>query len=54
MVDRSIKKLVCYGLSCGLIKKRDEIYATNRLMEILNIDSLNVKKNSAMLTLRKH
>lgn len=44
MVDRSIKKLICYGLSCGLITKRDEIYATNRLMEILNIDSFECEE----------
>lgn len=45
MVDRSIKKLICYGLSCGLITKRDEIYATNRLMEILNVDSFECEEN---------
>ncbi|MEE1073949.1 MAG: UDP-glucose--hexose-1-phosphate uridylyltransferase [Acutalibacteraceae bacterium] len=44
MVDRSIKKLICYGLSCGLITKRDEIYATNRLMEILNVDSFECEE----------
>ena len=45
MVDRSIKKLICYGLSCGLIIKRDEIYATNRLMEILNVDSFECEED---------
>ena len=45
MVDRSIKKLICYGLSCGLITKRDEIYATNRLMEILNVDSFECEED---------
>ncbi len=39
MIDRSIKKLVCYGLNCGLFTKRDEIYVTNRILEILGLDS---------------
>ncbi len=38
MIDKSIKKLVCYGLSCGLFTKRDEIYVTNRILEILGLD----------------
>ena len=37
MINKSIKKLVDYGLQTGLITKRDEIYATNRILEILNI-----------------
>jgi len=53
MVDRSIKKLVCYGLSCGLIKKRDEIYATNRLMEILNIDSFECEEEFCNVNLEE-
>ncbi len=39
MIDTSIKKLVCYGLNKNLFTKRDEIYVTNRILEILNIDS---------------
>ncbi len=39
MIDSSIKKLVCYGLKKNLISKRDEIYTTNRILEILNLDS---------------
>ena len=44
MIDRSIKKLVCYGLSKGLISKRDEIYTINRIMEILNIDDFDCEE----------
>ena len=38
MISKSIKKLVDYGIVTGLITKRDEIYATNRILEILNVD----------------
>ncbi|MBQ6847447.1 MAG: UDP-glucose--hexose-1-phosphate uridylyltransferase [Clostridia bacterium] len=39
MVDKSIKKLVCYGLEKGLLNPRDEIFVTNRILEILELDS---------------
>ncbi len=38
MINASIKKLINYGLECGLIEKEDEIYTVNRLLEILNLD----------------
>lgn len=38
MISKSIKKLVNYGLEAGLITKADEIYARNRILEILRID----------------
>ncbi len=38
MVNKSIRKLVCYGLECGLVNKRDEVFVTNRILEILNLD----------------
>ena len=38
MISKSIRKLICYGLEKELITKRDEIFATNRILEILNID----------------
>lgn len=41
MIDVSIKKLVCYGKKSGLFSDRDEIYVTNRLLEILNLDSFD-------------
>lgn len=40
-VDESIRKLVCYGLENGLINGRDEIYTTNRLLEVLGLDEIN-------------
>ncbi len=41
MIDLSIRKLVCYGLSKNLFTKRDEVYVTNRILEALNLDSIN-------------
>ena len=39
MINQSIKKLVCYGLEKKLFTKRDEIFVTNRILEILQLDS---------------
>jgi len=38
MINRSIKKLICYGLEKNLFTKRDEIYVTNRILEILKLE----------------
>ncbi len=40
MIDSSIRKLVCYGLEKGLFDKRDEIYITNKILEVLGLDGL--------------
>ena len=40
MVEKSIRKLVCYGLEKGLFEKRDEIYITNLLLDALKLDSI--------------
>ncbi len=45
MIDVSIKKLVCYGLEKGLISKRDEVFATNQILEILKLDSFECEEN---------
>ena len=37
MINNSIRKLVCYGIEKGLVDSRDEIYVTNRILEILNL-----------------
>ena len=41
MIEKSIKKLVCYGLAAGLFEKRDEVYITNRLIDALGLDSFD-------------
>ncbi len=38
MIRRNIRQLVKYGLLTGLIEKEDEIYTTNRLLELFQID----------------
>ncbi len=39
MIDILVKKLVCYGKQKGLFGDRDEIFVTNRILEILELDS---------------
>ena len=38
MINIQIKKLINYGLECGLIEADDVIYTTNRILEILCLD----------------
>ena len=40
MIQQDIKKLVAYGLMTGLIEKEDEIYTTNRFLELFELDEL--------------
>ncbi len=37
MIDEAVKKLVNYGISKELVKREDEIFVTNRILEVLNI-----------------
>ena len=53
MVDVSIRKLVCYGLEKGLISKRDEVYAVNRILEILNLDSIECEEDFEAVNLEQ-
>ena len=53
MVDQSIKKLVCYGLNCGLFTKRDEVYVTNRILEILGLDSFECEEEFECVNLEE-
>ncbi|MBR4100214.1 MAG: UDP-glucose--hexose-1-phosphate uridylyltransferase [Clostridia bacterium] len=45
MINKSIKKLISYGLECGLFTKRDEIFVTNRILEILNLDEFECEES---------
>ena len=38
MIDKSIKKLISYGMEKGLFTERDRIYVTNRILEALGLD----------------
>lgn len=53
MIQESIKKLVCYGIEKGLVNKRDEIYVTNRIIEILNIDEFECSENFSDVNLEE-
>lgn len=44
MIDKSIKKLVCYGMEKGLFTERDRIYVTNRILEILNLNEYDCEE----------
>lgn len=41
MIQKEIKKLICYGLEKSLFSKRDEIYVTNLLIDALGLDEFN-------------
>ncbi|MBO4468128.1 MAG: UDP-glucose--hexose-1-phosphate uridylyltransferase [Clostridia bacterium] len=45
MIEKSVRKLVCYGLNKGLFDKRDEIFVTNRILEALNLDSYDCSED---------
>ena len=45
MIDKSIRKLICYGLEKGLFDRRDTVYITNRILEILGLDSFDCHEN---------
>ncbi len=53
MIDKSIKKLVCYGLEKGLFGERDRIYVTNRILEILNLDEFYCDEDFTDVNLQK-
>lgn len=40
MIQEDIRRLVVYGLKTGLVEKEDEIYTTNRLLELFELDEL--------------
>ncbi len=53
MVNKNIRKLICYGLESGLLNKRDEIFATNRLLEILNLDEFDCSETFSDVNLEE-
>ena len=53
MIDKSIKKLVCYGMEKGLFTERDRIYVTNRILEILNLDEYDCDEEFTNVNLRE-
>lgn len=53
MIDKSIKKLICYGLEKELFPKRDEIYVTNRILEILQLNEYDCDENFSDVNLEE-
>ena len=53
MIDKSIKKLVCYGLEKNLFTKRDTAFVTNRILEILNLDSFECEETFSNINLEE-
>ena len=45
MIQKQLKKLICYGLQKGLFTERDEIYVTNLLIDALNLDEFNCEES---------
>ncbi|MCI9221230.1 MAG: galactose-1-phosphate uridylyltransferase, partial [Lachnospiraceae bacterium] len=39
-IETDIRKLVSYGISTGLVPKEDEIFTTNRLLELFGLDEI--------------
>ena len=53
MIDKSIRKLICYGLEKGLFDRRDTVYTTNRILEILGLDSFDCHENFTSVDLEE-
>lgn len=49
MIQESIAKLVQYGLTTELIEKEDAIYTANRLLDLLNMDTLEEETEAAIM-----
>ena len=49
MIQESVAKLVQYGLVTGLIEKEDAIYTANRLLDLLNMDTLEEETEAAIM-----
>lgn len=53
MIEKSIRRLVCYGKEKNFFTERDEIYVTNKILEILNIDSISCNETYTNVDLAK-
>ena len=47
MINEAVKKLVCYGLENHLIGVEDVVFATNQILETLQIDRKSTRLNSS-------
>lgn len=53
MIDKSIRKLVCYGKEKNLFSARDEIYVTNLLLDALQLDGYDCDENFTEVNLEE-
>jgi UDPglucose--hexose-1-phosphate uridylyltransferase len=52
-IYEAIKSLVEFGVKENLIEAEDKVWAVNRILEILNMDSMETDAEAKMLTLKK-
>lgn len=53
MIDKSIRKLVCYGKEKGFFSARDEVYITNLLIDALHLDSIECEEDYTDVNLKE-
>lgn len=53
MINRYIRGLVEYGLDCGLIRKEDEIFTLNQLLDLLDLDEYEAPQEACSLELEE-
>ncbi len=53
MIDKAVRKLVCYGCEKNLFTKRDTAYITNKILEILKLDSISCEENFTNVNLEE-
>lgn len=44
MIQEAVNKLIQYGLQTGILMKEDSVYATNRILDILKLDTFEEGK----------
>ncbi len=53
MIEKSIRKLICYGKEAGLFPVRDEVFVTNLLLEALCLDGIECDEEFAGVDLKE-
>ncbi len=53
MIEKSIRKLICYGKEAGLFPVRDEVFVTNLLLEALRLDGIECDEEFAGVDLKE-
>ncbi len=51
MIQKSIKKLICYGLEHELFAPRDQIYVTNLLLDLFGLDGFDCEESFSSVDL---